>query len=152
MTEIIPHSSSSSDVKKSFHGFLANLSELTAKEYARATGEFLNFVAKDDVRHPSELKKHHLVLFRRELERNGLAKKTILKKMSAVSSMCKHLAEEGHVEKDITYGVKRPRSENKKETADLTDEEVKKVFASLNPKRFNYFAYRAMLAVGFYTG
>ena len=78
MTEIIPHSSSSSDVKKSFHGFLANLSELTAKEYARATGEFLNFVAKDDVRHPSELKKHHLVLFRRELERNGLAKKMSL--------------------------------------------------------------------------
>lgn len=131
--------------------FLSFESKLTAKEYYSASHEFLSFVARD-IDSISELRRDHLILFQKYLQENGLAQKTILKKISAVSSFLKHLAHEGKVEKDLSYGLKRPKSHNKKETADFTDEEVKKLFASLNPKRQTFYAHRAILAVGFYTG
>lgn len=56
------------------------------------------------------------------------------------------------MEKDITFGIERPQGNNKTETSDLKDEDVAKLFFALNPKKYNYHTYRAILAVGFYAG
>ena len=72
--------------------------------------------------------------------------------MSAVSSLCKHLAHEGFIEKDLSYGLKRPRSDNRRETADFSDDEVKLLFSALDEKKRSFTSHRALLAVGFYTG
>ena len=140
------------DSKQILASFFANISSpLTAREYKYAVKDFLSFLG-GDISHPKELKRYHIVFYRNYLKDSGLFPNTIQKKMSAVSSFCKFLAEDGLVDKDITYGVRRPRTENKLETSDLTDEEVKKIFNALDPKKYNYFFYRAILAVGFYTG
>lgn len=131
-----------------FHSFS---SKLTSKEYVSASGEFLKFVSRD-IDRLGELRRDHLILYQKWLQERGRAEKTILKKISAISSFLKHLAHEGMVEKDLSYGLKRPKSHNKRETADFTDEEVKRIFAALNPKRQTFYAHRAILAVGFYTG
>ncbi len=148
---VLDSASSSDELAKVFLGFLLNKSELTAREYAPAIREFLAFNGKD-IQKPQDIRRHHLIYFKKHLEDKGQANKTILKKLSAVSSLCKHLAEEGLVEVDLSYGVTRPRDQNKFESADFSDEEVKRIFAALNPKRYNFEQYRALLAVGFYTG
>lgn len=148
---ILDSNPSSSELQKIFMGFLLNKAELTAREYGASIREFLSLHRKD-IKRPEDIKRHHLIEFKNYLKEKGQANKTILKKMSAVSALCKHLAEENLIDRDISYGVSRPEDENKTECADFTDEEVKRIFASLDPKRYNFYQYRAILAVGFYTG
>ena len=132
--------------------FLTNFgSKATAVEYARTTQEFLAFVAPH-ISGLAELRRDHIIFYKKSLTQRGLAHKTILKKLSTISSLCKFLAHEGLVERDLTYGLKRPKSYNKKETAALTEEDVRRVFASMNPGAYAFQAHRALLAVGFYTG
>lgn len=131
--------------------FLSFESKLTAQEYIGATKEFLSLVAHD-LDSLSDLRRDHLIFYASWLRERGQSRKTILKKMSAVSSLCKHLAFEGIVDRDLSYGLKRPQATNKMETADFTDEEVRKIFASLKPGKKSYTSHRAILAVGFYTG
>ena len=131
-----------------FHSFG---SELTSREYVRAAREFLA-LAFFDIKEISELSRDHLIFYQKWLKERGQAQKTILKKLSAVSSLCKHLAHEGFIERDLAYGLKRPKSHNKCETADFSDEEVRKLFGALNPEKKCFTSHRALLAVGFYTG
>lgn len=139
-------------LEKTLGAFLhSHGSELTSREYARAGREFLG-LAFQDIAHIGELTRDHLILYQKWLKTRGQAQKTILKKMSAVSSLCKHLAHEGFIERDLSYGLKRPRSDNRRETADFSDDEVRRLFAALNEKRKSYTSHRALLAVGFYTG
>lgn len=138
--------------QKILHGFLTNYkSPHTRNEYQHAVTEFFHFI-KHDITHISDLRTDHLIAYKNSFTDKGLANKTILKKMSAISSMCKHLGEEQVISKDITYGLRRPTTRNKKETADFTDDEVKRIFAGLDPTKYNYYQYRAIMAVGFYTG
>ena len=138
---------------KIIESFFANKENSnTRKEYRSALSEMFYYLGAQEVPHPKLLKRHHVIAYKQSLERLGLAPKTILKKLAAVSSFCKFLASEGLLEKDITYGIERPKSTNKTETSDLKDEDVQKVFNALDPKKYNYHAYRAILAVGFYAG
>lgn len=140
------------DGEKILASFFMNArSPLTAREYRLAATEFFRFLG-GEVKGPGELQRHHIVFYRKWLEEKGLANKTIQKKLAAISSLCRYLAEAGLVEKDIAYGVSRPRTENKRETADISDEDVRKIFAALNPKSYTYASHRAILAVGFFTG
>lgn len=139
-------------LEKSILAFLhSHGSELTGREYARAGHEFLAF-AFEDIRQISDLGRDHLILYQKWLKARGQAQKTILKKMSAVSSLCKHLAHEGFIEKDLSYGLKRPRSDNKRETADFSDDEVRRLFSALDESSRAFTSHRALLAIGFYTG
>ncbi|HYX38327.1 MAG TPA: tyrosine-type recombinase/integrase [Oligoflexus sp.] len=132
--------------------FFLNLgSTLTAREYQRTAREFFTLL-QVEVNGPAELRRHHIIAYRRWLEGRGLANKTIQKKLSAIASLCKFLAEAGLVERDITFGVQRPRTENRRETADFSDENVRKILVALNPKSYSPALHRAVLAVGFFTG
>lgn len=139
--------------QETFAAFLMNLSGKTALVYRREALTFLAF-AKHSFDLPSlrELRRNHIIFYREYLERNDFSNKTILKKLSAISSFCKFLATEGIVEKDIVFGVRRPRTENKKETADLADKDVRRLFDGMKKDRVYYVHHRAILAVGFYTG
>jgi len=142
------------DLKPIFLSFLANLNKSTAKSYGASIKHFSEFLAEtqSDINALSDLKRHHLIFYSTYLKEKGYANKTILKKLSAISSLCKFLANEGIIDKDVVYGVKRPKTQNKTETADLSDQDVKKIFASLDEDNFYYYSHRAILAVGFYTG
>ena len=126
-------------------------STLTKREYTAASREFLSLVSKH-IGELSELSRDHVISYQAWLRSKGRSRNTINKKISAISSLCKHLAFEGICDKDLTYGVKRPPATNKRETADFTNDEIKRIFATLNPRLKFYTSHRAILAVGFYTG
>lgn len=131
--------------------FCTEKSELTVKEYKRSCLEFLGFISQD-ISRLSLVTRNHLIMYQKSLTDKGLSNLTILKRISAVSSLCKHLAHDGHIEKDLSYGLKRPKARVSKQTADLSDKEVKAVFDNLNTKSRSFTSHRAMLAIGFYTG
>ncbi|RYE84190.1 MAG: site-specific integrase, partial [Methanosarcinales archaeon] len=62
------------------------------------------------------------------------------------------LAEAGLMDRDVTYGVSRPRSENRRETAAIEDADVTKVIQSVKPGAYASASHRAILSVGFYAG
>ena len=131
--------------------FLNAASPLTGREYRYVAREFFLFLG-NEITSPSDLGRHHIIFYREWLESKSLANKTIQKKLSAVSSLCKYQAEAGLVQRDITYGVSRPRTENRRETADISDVEVRRIFAALNPAKYTFASHQAILAVGFLTG
>lgn len=126
-------------------------SELTKTEYRRAAKEFFSLI-HTDLKNLGDLSRDHLILYQSYLKKLGKAPKTIQKKMAAISSLCKHLAHEGYVERDLSYGIKRPKAYNKKETGDFKDSDIEKIFSSMNPNRLVFTSHRAILAIGFYTG
>ena len=138
---------------ESLIGFLKNHPRETQKAYKQAVVEFLTLIASNfALNSPGELKRSHIIFYKESLEKKDHANHTILKKLAAISSFCKFLAEDNLVSKDIVYGVKRPTSRNKKETADLSDKDVRKLFDGMRKDRAYYVHHCALLAVGFYTG
>lgn len=139
------------EVQRTLATFFKSLSDLTCREYLAAIGEFFKFVGPS-LGGIENLKRDDIIDYQSWLRGKGLASNTILKKVAAVSSLCKHLAYGGYVDRDLTYGVKRVEGTNKKPTADFTEEEVKKIFDSLNPKKKCFTSHRAIIAVGLYLG
>ena len=137
-----------------FKSFLANHKKSTALEYRNAAKDFFSFIVSNDSEFKSieNLTRHHLIFYRKYLEGKKASNKTILKKLSGISSLCKFLAAEGLIDKDIVYGIQRPKTHNKKETADLSDVDVKAIFNSFDLKSFYFYSHRAIFAVGLYTG
>lgn len=138
---------------KRFQGFFANLrSDLTKIEYERAIREFL-LLYEGEIHRPQDIRKHHIANYRNLIEKK-YAPNTVLKKMSAISSLCKYLADPdvGLLDHNPCFGVNRVKKEVVKETAALTKDEVKRMFAALNPDRYNYFFNRAFISTGFYGG
>lgn len=162
MDEILPVLSSETspmalqrneEFKESLVAFLKNLRLETQKVYKQAVFEFMQYVlTRFPLDTARDLKRSHIILYKENLEKSGQANRTILKKMSAISSFCKFLAHDGLVDKDIVFGIKRPSSRNKRETADLSDKDVRKLFDGMRQDKVYYMHHRALLAVGFYTG
>lgn len=142
----------SSKLERTIEAFFDSFhSSLTAKEYKRAAFEFFS-VTGEGIRDISELSRDHIIFYQKWIREKGLSEKTELKKLSAISSLMKHLAHEGFVDRDLSYGVKRPKNYTKKETADFSDYQVRKIFEALDPDRKCFTSHRAILAVGFFTG
>jgi len=148
----VPSAQVWSEGEKILASFFMNArSPLTAREYRLASEEFFRFLS-GEVKRPEDLRRHHIIAYRKSLEERSLANKTILKKLSAISSLCKFLAEADLIERDITYGISRPRSENKRETAAINDKDVSKILGSFEGGGYASLSHRAILAVGFYAG
>ncbi|HYX36915.1 MAG TPA: tyrosine-type recombinase/integrase [Oligoflexus sp.] len=56
------------------------------------------------------------------------------------------------LDRDVIHGIKRPKTQNLRETSDISDTDVRRIFAAIDSKKFNSEAYKAILAVGFFTG
>src|SRR3954469_5060221 len=54
----------------------------------------------------------HLIAWRKDLERRGLAKSSIRRKLAAVASLFDHLCEVNAVSHNPVRGVKRPKADN----------------------------------------
>jgi site-specific recombinase XerD len=142
----------SAEVEGELLAFFSNkCSPATIRTYLETAREFLGLVSQE-IGHLCQLKRQHLIFYQSWLTRRGLAEKTILRKLSAISSLCKHLAHENIIDRDLSYGLNRPKAHNKKITADFTDKEVSQIFSSLDPTSISYTSHKALLAVGFYTG
>ncbi|MDQ3230865.1 MAG: tyrosine-type recombinase/integrase [Pseudobdellovibrionaceae bacterium] len=140
------------DIEKILRSFFLNhRSRLTAKAYLTAAREFFALF-RDEVNAPADLRRHHVIAYKSWLESRRQAPKTILKKLSGVSSLCRFLAEAGLLDRDITYGVSRPEAQNQRETGDLPDEDVRRLLAAIDPKSYAAASHRAILSVLFHNG
>src|SRR3954453_20458725 len=83
----------------------------TRRAYRLDVQEFTAFAG---VQRPEEMRqvtRAHLIAWRKDLERRGLAKSSIRRKLAAVASLFDHLCEVNAVTHNPVRGVKRPRSD-----------------------------------------
>lgn len=141
-------------VEETFKAFLDNQkSEKTAIVYKKEVLSFLVFaIERSHISSLRDLTRNDIISYATHLSSLKLANKTIEKKLSAIASFCKFFAHDQLIDKDILYGVTRPKDENKKETADLSDKDVKNLFENMKKDKVYHVHHRALLAVGFYTG
>jgi len=151
---------SSQDLVQRMGSFItnkANRSHLTAKTYLKAINGFVGFLNARNVHHPNELSSDHVVAYVSFLQqKNNYSVNSIRKIISAISSWSKWMSIKGFVKEDICYGVERPKeavpsdgSQPKSQKGYFTKNEIKNIFSSLEPTDHYY---RAILAVGFYSG
>jgi site-specific recombinase XerD len=107
------------ELEKILRSFFVNhRSRLTAEAYHSDAREFFGLF-RDEVKFPGDLRRHHVIGYKTWLESRGQAPKTILRKLSGVSSLCRFLAVAGLLDRDITYEVSRPEARDQRETGDL---------------------------------
>ncbi|MBI2519876.1 MAG: tyrosine-type recombinase/integrase [Bdellovibrio sp.] len=94
----------------------------------------------------------HLVAYRNWLQEAEFAPKTINRKFSALSSFFDFLVEKGIKDFNPVNSVRRPRQEVLHPTNDLSDEQVKELFAALEQKGPSMPLHKAIVYLLFSTG
>ena len=101
--------------------WLANfISNHTKETYSLSVREFIAFT---DIKKADELQyidQAHVIAWRDSLISKGASAKTINARISAISSLFKHLCEKQITKRNPTIGVKRPKIETKEVKAPLT--------------------------------
>ena len=89
--------------------WLANfVSARTRESYRNAVREFVSFVqinSPDDLRQTTQA---HIIAWRDRLIAGGASPRTVRSRLSAISSLFKHLCEQGTATRNPTLGVRRP--------------------------------------------
>ena len=134
--------------------WLANFtSKQTRATYLKAVGEFgqvCGIQSTDDLK---KIKQAHVIAFREYLEALGLAPSTIYNRLSAVSSLFKHLCEHQITQINPTIGVKRPKvHQGRVKTPVITPEQVRSMLEAPNTKKLAGLRDSVVLHILFYTG
>jgi integrase/recombinase XerD len=100
----------------------------TRRAYKVDLQEFMDFAG---IRSPAEMrdvKRSHVIAWRKDLELRNLAGSTIRRKLAALSSLFEHLCERNAVETNPVKGVKRPKVESYEgKTPALGDHQARKL-------------------------
>src|SRR4051794_35319777 len=83
----------------------------TRRTYRLDVQEFTAFAGVERPEEMRSVTRAHLIAWRKDLERRGLAPSSIRRKLAAVASLFDHLCEANGVSHNPVRGVKRPRSE-----------------------------------------
>src|SRR3954469_8004847 len=83
----------------------------TRRAYRIDVKEFTAFAGVERPEEMRQVTRAHLIAWRKDLERRGLAPSSIRRKLAAVASLFDHLCEVNAVSHNPVRGVKRPRSE-----------------------------------------
>jgi hypothetical protein len=106
------------------HEWLANLTnEKTKRAYKADVAEFIAFTGLKESVDLRSVARAHVILWRKDMEDRKLAKASIRRKLSAVSSLFDYLCERNAIGGNPVDGVKRPLSNgNEGSTPALGDE------------------------------
>jgi integrase/recombinase XerD len=89
--------------------WLANITNLkTRRAYKEDVREFIAFTALQDYMGLGTVGRSHVIAWRKDMERRGLAPSTVRRKLSALSSLFDYLCERNAVTGNPVDGVKRP--------------------------------------------
>jgi len=135
--------------------WLANIDNRnTRRAYRRDVEEFMSMLGIQHFDELRDVRRAHVIAWRKMLEARELGASTRRRKLSAVSSLYRYLCNENAVEENPVSGVKRPPIENPNEgrTPALSDGQARRLLAAptgdgLRPRRD-----RAILAVLLYHG
>lgn len=134
--------------------WLANfISPRTRRTYQNAVREFIAFHGIKSADELRSVDQAHLIAWRDYLIRSGASEKTVNSRLSAVSSLFKHLCEKQVANRNPTVGVKRPRvNEGRVKTPVITPDRVRHVLDAPDTSKLKGLRDRAVLSVLFYTG
>jgi len=126
----------------------------TRRAYQADLEDFCGFVGLTAAEEFRSVNRAHVLAWRAELERRGLAGATIRRKLAALASLFDHLLEKNAVAGgNPVHGVKRPKIEtNEGKTPALGDHQAKALLEAPNPKTLIGQRDRAILAVLLYHG
>lgn len=134
--------------------WLANITnEKTKRAYRNDVQEFMLFAG---LREPAEVRgvaRAHVISWRKEMERRELARSTIRRKLSALSSLFDYLCERNAVSGNPVDGVKRPMSSGREgSTPALGDDQARRLFEAPPADTLKGARDRAILATLLYHG
>src|SRR5208283_3321121 len=134
--------------------WLANITNLkTRRAYKEDVREFIAFTALQDYMGLRSVGRSHIIAWRKDMERRGLAPATIRRKLSALSSLFDYLCEGNAVAGNPVDGVKRPMANgNEGSTPALGDAQVRKLLNAPSEDTLKGVRDRAILATLLYHG
>lgn len=126
----------------------------TRRAYQADLEDFCGFVGLTAAGEFRSVNRAHVLAWRAELERRGLAGATIRRKLAALASLYDHLLNSNAVTGgNPVHGVKRPRIEtNEGKTPALGDHQAKALLDAPDPDTLKGKRDRAILAVLLYHG
>ena len=134
--------------------WLANfVSDTTRKTYKVSVREFLRFHRITRAEELRGVNQAYIIAWRDALVDAGASEKTVNTRISAISSLFKHLCERQVVRINPTTGVKRPRVDSGQvKTPVITPEQVRRMLDAPDTKTLKGDRDRAILHILFYTG
>src|SRR5262250_2982156 len=114
---------------------------------------FIAFTALQDYMRLRSVGRSHIIAWRKDMERRGLAPATIRRKLSALSSLFDYLCERNAVAGNPVDGVKRPAANgNEGSTPALGDAQARKLLDAPPENTLKGVRDRAVLATLLYHG
>ena len=134
--------------------WLANfVSPRTRETYLNAVREFISFhqiTSPDDLR---QIDQAHIIAWRDWLIAGGASPRTVRSRLSAVSSMFKHLCEQQAATRNPTLGVRRPRVDSRQvQSQVLTPAQVRAMLDAPDTSSLKGKRDAAILHILFYCG
>lgn len=125
----------------------------TRRAYARDVKEFLAYVGIHESASLRAVVRAHVIAWRGSLEQRELAKSSIRRKLSAISSLFNYLCESNAVAANPVNGVERPPANNNEgSTPSLGDEQARQLLAAPLHDTLKGKRDRAILATLLYHG
>lgn len=134
--------------------WLANFtSQRTRDTYLKAVEEFARLLEVRSAEDLARITQAHVIAFREHLSGQGAAPATVYNRLSAVSSLFKHLCEQGVAKINPTTGVRRPRvHQGRVRTPVITPAQVRAMLEVPDTEKLSGLRDSAVLHVLFYTG
>ena len=132
--------------------WLANITSPKARRaYRNDVREFVAFSALSDYVELRSAVRSHIIGWRKDMERRGLAAATVRRKLSALSSLFDYLCERNAVAGNPVDGVKRPAADgNEGSTPALGDLQARKLLEAPPADTLKGVRDRAILAILLY--
>ena len=125
----------------------------TRRAYRLDVRDFTSFAGIERPEEVRQVSRAHLIAWRKDLERRGLAPSSIRRKLAAVASLFDHLCEVNAVSHNPVRGVKRPKAEgNEGKTPALSDGQARALLEAPPENTLKGKRDRAILATFLHHG
>lgn len=137
--------------------WLANFSSLNTREaYKRSVASFIATIGINDPDELYSVSQAHVIAWRSAMEEAGLSQASIANRLSALSSLFRHLTDQQLAVQNPVSGVKRPKTGNAGigagKSPALSRKQVRAMLDAPDSKTLQGLRDRALLHVYFYTG
>lgn len=137
--------------------WLANFSSANTRDaYQRSVASFIATIGISSPDELHQVTQTHVLAWRASLEQAGLSQATIANRLSAHSSLYKHLTDQQITSANPVAGVKRPKTGNagigSGKSPTLSKRQVRMMLDAPNTKTLQGLRDRAWLHVFFYVG
>ncbi|TDR18268.1 tyrosine-type recombinase/integrase [Marinicella litoralis] len=134
--------------------WLANYtSKATQKTYSVAVREFFRYHDMQDINDLRTSSPAHVIAWRDQLINSGATSRTVNNRLSALSSLFKHLCEKQIISKNPVHGIKRPKvNQSQVKTPAITKQQVRKVLELPDQSTPKGLRDAAILYTYFYSG